>query len=340
MIDLLINYSFFLLKVITIVFVLFIPLLIFANANRHKKFGTKGQLVIKNLSDRLENMGFSVLGSQMNPKSFKKLLKETNKKKKKEEKNKEKESIFVLNFYGDMKATGVDKLKEEINAILASKTKCKEVVVKVESGGGSAFAYGLCAAELKRFIDNKISLTICIDKVAASGGYLMSCVATKIIAAPWAVVGSIGVIAQLPNLHRLLKKNAIDIELHTAGKYKRTLTTLGKNTPVGRKKFIKELDELHTVFKDFIKKHRPKIDVKKVATGEVWQGEQAKKIGLIDEISTSDAYLLGLSSKFKLLEVDYYERKPLGKKLGFAVQDVLENTAFRIYEIFNKNRFF
>lgn len=340
MIDLLINYSFFLLKVITIVFVLFIPLLIFANANRHKKFGTKGQLVIKNLSERLENMGFSVLGSQMNPKSFKKLLKETNKKKKKEEKSKEKETIFVLNFYGDMKATGVDKLKEEINAILASKTKCKEVVVKVESGGGAAFAYGLCAAELKRFIDNKISLTICIDKVAASGGYLMSCVATKIIAAPWAVVGSIGVIAQLPNLHRLLKKNAIDIELHTAGKYKRTLTTLGKNTPVGRKKFIKELDELHTVFKDFVKKHRPKIDVKKVATGEVWQGEQAKKIGLIDEISTSDAYLLGLSSKFKLLEVDYYERKPLGKKLGMAVQDVLENTAFKIYEIFNKNRFF
>ena len=340
MIDLLINYSFFLLKVITIVFVLFIPLLIFANANRHKKFGTKGQLVIKNLSERLENMGFSVLGSQMNPKSFKKLLKETNKKKKKEEKNKEKETIFVLNFYGDMKATGVDKLKEEINAILASKAKCKEVVVKVESGGGAAFAYGLCAAELKRFIDNKISLTICIDKVAASGGYLMSCVATKIIAAPWAVVGSIGVIAQLPNLHRLLKKNAIDIELHTAGKYKRTLTTLGKNTPVGRKKFIKELDELHTVFKDFVKKHRPKIDVKKVATGEVWQGEQAKKVGLIDEISTSDAYLLGLSSKFKLLEVDYYERKPLGKKLGMAVQDVLENTAFRIYEIFNKNRFF
>ena len=213
MIDLLINYSFFLLKVITIVFVLFIPLLIFANANRHKKFGTKGQLVIKNLSERLENMGFSVLGSQMNPKSFKKLLKETNKKKKKEEKSKEKETIFVLNFYGDMKATGVDKLKEEINAILASKTKCKEVVVKVESGGGSAFAYGLCAAELKRLIDNKISLTICIDKMAASGGYLMSCVATKIIAAPWAVVGSIGVIAQLPNLHRLLKKNAIDIEL-------------------------------------------------------------------------------------------------------------------------------
>ena len=191
MIDLLINYSFFLLKVITIVFALFIPLLIFANANRNKKFGTKGQLVIKNLSDRLENMGFSVLGSQMNPKSFKKLLKETNKKKKKEEKNKEKESIFVLNFYGDMKATGVDKLKEEINAILASKTKCKEVVVKVESGGGSAFAYGLCAAELKRLIDNKISLTICIDKMAASGGYLMACVATKIIAAP--AVGMTGI---------------------------------------------------------------------------------------------------------------------------------------------------
>ena len=339
MIELLIDYSFFLLKVVTIVIVIILPLLIISSANRQKKFGEKGHLIIKNLSERLDKMGTAILSSEMDKKSFKKFIKDKNKKKKKQ-KSPEKQSVYVLNFYGDIQATGVNKLKEEINAILSSKSKCKEVVLKVESGGGSAYAYGLCAAELKRLTDNKISLTVCIDKIAASGGYLMSCVANKIIAAPWAVVGSIGVIAQLPNLHRLLKKNAIDIEMHTAGRYKRTLTTLGKNTPTGRKKFIKELEELHSVFKDFVKENRPVIDVKKVATGEVWQGDQAKKIGLIDEIATADDYLLKLSSKFNLLELDYYERKPIGEKLGIATQDLIEKTVLKLYEIINKNRFF
>ena len=189
-------------------------------------------------------------------------------------------------------------------------------------------------------VDKKIQLPVCIDKVAASGGYLMSCVATKIIAAPWAVVGSIGVIAQLTNLHRLLKKNEIDIEMHTAGKFKRTLTTLGKNTPTGRKKFIEELEELHSVFKNFVKEHRPVINVKKVSTGEVWQGEEAKKIGLIDEIATSDDYLLQLANKFNLLEMDYLEKKPIAERLGAIAQSVLEKTVIKLYEVLSRDRFF
>jgi serine protease SohB len=182
-------------------------------------------------------------------------------------------------------------------------------VLKVESGGGSAYAYGLCAAELKRLIDNKIKLTVCIDKVAASGGYLMSCVASKIVAAPWALVGSIGVIAQMPNIHKLLKKNLVDFEMHTAGEFKRTLTVFGENTEEGRNKFKSELEDLHLIFKDFVKENRPKIKVTKVSTGEVWQGDKAVKLGLIDEIGTSDDYLLKLASKFKLLEIEYFEKK-------------------------------
>ena len=224
------DYGIFLLKVITIALAITIPLLIIVGSSKNKTT-SKGSLVVKNLSKKYENMGSSIRSSLLNPKELKKYNKEIQKKNKKDQKKPSKDdAVYVLNFNGDIQASEVSKLKHEINAILLSDTKCKEVVIKVESGGGSAYAYGLCAAELKRLVDNKIKLTVCIDKVAASGGYLMSCVASKIIAAPWAIVGSIGVIAQLPNFHRLLKKNSIDFEMHTAGEFKRTLTTLGENT--------------------------------------------------------------------------------------------------------------
>ena len=230
--ELLLDYLIFLLKVFTIALAVTVPLLMIIGSSKGKSL-PKGKLSISNLSEKYEEMGNAVKGSLMNPKELKKFNKEEAKKRKKKNKEDTEESVFVLNFKGDIQASEVEKLKQEINAILLSETQCKEVVVKVESGGGSAYAYGLCAAELKRLVDNKINLTVCIDKVAASGGYLMSCVASKIIAAPWAIVGSIGVIAQLPNFHRLLKKNLIDFEMHTAGEFKRTLTTLGENTDAG-----------------------------------------------------------------------------------------------------------
>jgi len=339
MIDLLVAYGFFLLKIITVLFVILIPILMISSSTKHRKETDKGRIIVKNLSDKLEEIGVTLKSAEMDPKAYKSFLKERNKKKKKENKGKPKEIVYVLDFKGDIQASAVDKLKQEINAIIASQVKCKEVVVKVESGGGSAYAYGLCAAELKRLVDNKIKLTVCIDKIAASGGYLMSCVATKIVAAPWAIVGSIGVIAQLPNFHRLLKKLDIDIEMHTAGKFKRTLTTLGKNTQQGREKFISELEDLHVVFKDFVKENRSKIQVAKVSTGEVWQGDKAKKLGLIDEIGTSDDYLLKLASKFKLLEIQYFEKKPFTARLGTAAEVIVEKGIYKILDIFNKDRF-
>ena len=339
MIDLLVAYGFFLLKVITVLLVILIPILMISSSTKHRKETDKGRIIVKNLSDKLEEIGVTLKSAEMDPKAYKSFLKERNKKKKKENKGKPKEIVYVLDFKGDIQASAVDKLKQEINAIIASQVKCKEVVVKVESGGGSAYAYGLCAAELKRLVDNKIKLTVCIDKIAASGGYLMSCVATKIVAAPWAIVGSIGVIAQLPNFHRLLKKLDIDIEMHTAGKFKRTLTTLGENTKQGREKFISELEDLHVVFKDFVKENRSKIQVAKVSTGEVWQGEKAKKLGLIDEIGTSDDYLLKLASKFKLLEIQYFEKKPFTARIGSAAEVIVEKGIYKILDIFNKDRF-
>jgi len=333
------DYGVFLLKVITIALAITIPLLVIIGSSKSKT-PSKGSLVVKNLSKNFEDMGTAIRSSQLNPKELKKYNKEIQKKKKADDKKPSKEdSVYVLNFNGDIQASEVTKLKHEINAILLSDTKCKEVVIKVESGGGSAYAYGLCAAELKRLVDNKIKLTVCIDKVAASGGYLMSCVASKIIAAPWAVVGSIGVIAQLPNFHRLLKKNSIDFEMHTAGEFKRTLTTLGENTEDGRKKFKSELEDLHLIFKDFVKEQRPQVDTKVVATGEVWQGEKAIEVGLIDALGTSDDYLVGLSKKLKLFEINYVEKKNLAERFAFSAQLLIEKSILKFYDIVNRDRF-
>jgi serine protease SohB len=335
--EILADYLVFLLKVFTIAVAITVPLLLIIGSSKGKT-QSKGKLAITNLSEKFEDMGNVVRSSNMNPKELKKFYKDITKNKKKKTDEKE-SSVFVLNFNGDIQASEVEKLKYEINAILLSESECKEVVVKVESGGGSAYAYGLCAAELKRLVDNDISLTVCIDKVAASGGYLMSCVATKIIAAPWAIVGSIGVIAQLPNFHRLLKKNLIDFEMHTAGEFKRTLTTLGENTEDGREKFKADLEDLHVIFKDFVKEQRPEVDTAIVATGEVWQGEEAVRVGLVDSLETSDNYLVNLSKDATLFEIEYIEKKNLSERFAFSMQLILEKSVIKFYDLINRDRY-
>ena len=336
--EILIDYLIFLLKVLTIALAVTVPLLIVISSSKGKS-QPKGTLSITNLSDKYEEMGNAIKGSLMSSKELKKFNKELSKNKKKKDKGDKEETVFVLNFNGDIQASQVEKLKQEINAILLSDSACKEVVVKVESGGGSAYAYGLCAAELKRLVDNDINLTVCIDKVAASGGYLMSCVASKIIAAPWAIVGSIGVIAQLPNFHRLLKKNSIDFEMHTAGAFKRALTTLGENTEEGREKFKSDLEDLHVIFKDFVKDQRPQVDTDVVATGEVWQGEEAMEVGLVDGLETSDNYLVNLYKEAKLFEIEFVEKKNLSERFAFSMQLLIEKSVIKFYDLINRDRF-
>lgn len=336
--EILLDYLIFLLKVLTIALAVTVPLLIVIGSSKGKS-QPKGTLSITNLSDKYEEMGNAVKGSLMSSKELKKFNKELSKNKKKKDKGDKEETVFVLNFNGDIQASQVEKLKQEINAVLLSDSSCREVVVKVESGGGSAYAYGLCAAELKRLVDNDINLTVCIDKVAASGGYLMSCVASKIIAAPWAIVGSIGVIAQLPNFHRLLKKNSIDFEMHTAGAFKRTLTTLGENTEEGREKFKSDLEDLHIIFKDFVKDQRPQVDTDVVATGEVWQGEEAMEVGLVDGLETSDNYLVNLYKEAKLFEIEFVEKKNLSERFAFSMQLLIEKSVIKFYDLINRDRF-
>lgn len=186
-----------------------------------------------------------------------------------------------------------------------------QVVVRLESPGGVVHGYGLAASQLQRLREKQIPLTVAVDKVAASGGYMMACVADKIVAAPFSIIGSIGVVAQIPNFNRFLKSKEIDIELHTAGQYKRTLTLLGENTEEGRQKFREDLNETHHLFKDFVHRMRPALDIDQVATGEHWYGTQAQEKGLVDEVGTSDDLLLNLMEGRELVGVRFTQRKRL-----------------------------
>ncbi|QIC75760.1 protease SohB [Acinetobacter indicus] len=236
------------------------------------------------------------------------------------------QKIYVLDFKGDMAASAVENLREEITLILATaKAGRDRVVVRLESPGGMVHGYGLAAAQLVRLRDAGFHLTICVDKVAASGGYMMACIANEIISAPFAIVGSIGVVAQVPNFNRLLKQHNIDFELYTAGQYKRTVTMFGENTEEGKAKFEEELQQTHSLFKHFVEKYRPQLNVEKVATGEHWYGQDASDLNLVDKLQTSDEYLLGLLLQHDVYVIETRRKPTLGEKLGLQAAQVADS---------------
>ncbi len=312
------EYGMFLAKAVTVVVALIaVIIVVLASTVKHKS--DKGELRITNLTEELEDLKHSLKEELLTKKQFKayeKQLKADEKAKEKAEEEATKGKVFVLDFKGSIDAGEVASLREEISAILAIAEKGDEVVVNVESGGGMVHGYGLASSQLDRLRQAEIPLTVCVDKVAASGGYMMACVANKVYAAPFAIVGSIGVVAQLPNFNRLLKKHEIDYEQHTAGDFKRTLTVFGENTDEGRQKFQQELEETHVLFKAFVGKYRPALDLTKVATGEHWYGQQAIELGLIDAISTSDDVLMALAGERKVYKLRYQLRKKLADKIA------------------------
>ncbi len=235
------------------------------------------------------------------------------------------QKIYVIDFKGDVQASAVENLREEITLILATAKAGKDrVVVRLESPGGMVHGYGLAAAQLVRLRDAGFHLTICVDKVAASGGYMMACIANEIITAPFAVVGSIGVVAQVPNFNRLLKEHNVDFELYTAGEYKRTVTMFGENTPEGKAKFEQELQQTHALFKHFVEKYRPKLNVEKVATGEHWYGQDALDLNLVDELKTSDEYLLSALPQHDVYVISTRRKPTLGEKLGLQAAQMAD----------------
>src|SRR5690606_38573601 len=231
--------------------------------------------------------------------------------------------IFVLDFKGDIRASATGSLREEVTAVLNVAQDGDRVLVRLENSGGTVHEHGLAASQLLRIKQRKLELTVAVDKVAASGGYLMACVADRIMAAPFAIVGSIGVLAQLPNFHRLLEERGVEWEQITAGRYKRTLTLFGKNTDEGRDKLKQELEDVHDLFKKQISDHRPQVDVDAVATGEHWYGMRALELKLVDEIRTSDDFLTEAAKEHDLYHVVYRRKRSWPERMMSGAEALL-----------------
>lgn len=258
---------------------------------------------------------------------------------------KKNEKIYLIDFKGDTYASAVTHLREEITLILSTaKAGRDRVVLRLESPGGVVHGYGLAAAQLLRLREAGFHLTICVDKVAASGGYMMACIASEIIAAPFAILGSIGVVAQVPNFNRLLKEKHIDFELYTAGEFKRTVTMFGENTEEGKAKFEEELHQTHHLFKHFVEKYRPKLNVEKIATGEHWYGQDAINLNLVDQLKTSDEYILGLLAQHDIYMIETRKKPTLGEKIGLqavqAIDSLIPNVVNKVIESLSKANHF
>lgn len=329
------HYGIFFAETITLVVAILVSLVgILAIINKGKMKG-KERIEITKLNEKYEELRVTLQQETCNKAELKSIKAQEKLKAKQEKaaqkKNKKKKTtatsiiekprrrIFIIDFNGDIRASEVENLRQEVTSILTIATPKDEVVVKIDSAGGLVHGYGLAASQLKRIRDRNIPLTAIVDKIAASGGYMMACVADRILAAPFAIIGSIGVISQLPNFNRFLKKHDIDFEQISAGEYKRTLTLFGENTNKGRKKLQQEIEEAHELFKSFVATHRSSVNINAIATGEHWFGIRAKELRLIDDIITSDDYLLEASDKADLYEIDYVVKKPFMEKISTSI---------------------
>lgn len=335
------TYGLFLAKAVTLVAAILIVVGGIIGMASKQRQGA-GQLEISSLSDKLDELKQHALELVMDKAALKKMRKEEKKEQKRKEKetskndDSKKPTLYVVDFDGSTDAHETDALREEITAILMVANDKDEVLVRLESGGGVVHGYGLAASQLQRIKDKNIELTVSVDKIAASGGYMMACVADKILSANFAIIGSIGVIAQLPNFNKLLKRNDIDFEQHTAGEFKRTLTIFGENNDEGREKFRDELEEVHTMFKEHVQSNRPDLEIEKVATGEYWYGIKAKELGLVDELSTSDDYLLTAHDKKQIFKVKFSTPKKLSEKLANAASMSIEATVMKLWHRANR----
>ncbi|MCY3803439.1 MAG: protease SohB [Gammaproteobacteria bacterium] len=340
MLEFISEYGLFLTKVLTIL--IFVWIVISLLSSLSKKSRAVDHLEITHLNKKYKSMADTLLLSLLPKKEFRKTRKQSKKEARLEKKKTSSEvrkRIFVLNFLGNIRATAVRHLRKEITAILSVATSRDEVLVCLENTGGLVHEHGFAASQLLRIKQKDIPLTVSIDKVAASGGYMMACVADKIIAAPFAVVGSIGVLAQIPNFNRMLDKHGVDFELMKAGELKRTLTMFGKNTHEDREHFNRQLEDTHALFKEFVKDHRPGLEIDKVSTGEHWLASRALELNLVDTLITSDDYLLQASHDADIYEVNYTVPKTLSERIAASVHASTEKVFFSWWQKAQDSRF-
>ncbi|WP_375739480.1 protease SohB [Pseudomonas boanensis] len=334
------EYAGFLARTVTLVVAILVILAaIAALRSRNRRVGA-GHLDVRKLNDFFKELRERLEHAVLDKEHLKAARKAEAKAAKRAKKAGEHKSrVFVLDFDGDIKASATDHLRHEVTALLSMATPKDEVVLRLESGGGMVHSYGLASSQLARIRDAGVPLTVCVDKVAASGGYMMACIGQKILAAPFSIIGSIGVVAQLPNVHRLLKKHDIDFEVLTAGEYKRTLTVFGENTEKGRQKFQEDLETTHVLFKDFVGRYRPQLAMDEIATGEVWLGVAALNKRLVDELRTSDEYLAERAREAELFHLHYVARKSLQERVGLAASVALDRLLLNWWTRLNQQRF-
>ena len=346
------EYGLFLAKIVTFVVAALVVISVIMSAAQKDRgdHEGEGELKIRKLNEKYEKLRESIqsrLMSDHQRKVFQKARKKAQKAEKKaakaakntDEQDDSRGRVYVLDFDGDIKASDTDPLRRAITAVLSIADPEKdEVVIRLESGGGLVHSYGLAAAQLDRIRSKGLRLTACVDKVAASGGYMMACVADRIVASPFAILGSIGVVAQLPNFHRFLKKNDVDFEVLTAGEHKRTMTIFGENTDKGRQKFLEDLEDTHGLFKEYVSERRPDLDIAAVANGDIWFGKRALEVKLIDEIKTSDEYLIEACDRADVVSVAYQRKRTLPEKLGLATSTALEHTVWKILSAFRNQK--
>lgn len=313
------EYGLFLAKTLTLVIAILVIIAAIAGAILRQKHSQEDRIDVKKLNSHYQHMATSLKSAILSKQSFKQDQKAEKKKAKQLDKagDEDKKRVYVMHFDGDIKASPVESLREEISAVLTSASDKDEVVLKLESGGGMVHGYGLAASQLQRIRDREIPLTVCVDKIAASGGYMMACVANRIISAPFAIIGSIGVLAQIPNFNRMLKDKNIDFEQFKGGDYKRTVTLFGETTDEDRAKMQSEIDQTHVLFKRFVKQQRPALDIEKVANGDHWFGAEAIDLGLVDALQTSDDYLMSLADTADIFEIAYHAKKSLKDRVPF-----------------------
>lgn len=334
------DYASFLAKTVTLVVAIVVILVAIASLRGKGRRRSSGQLQVTKLNDFYKGLRERLEQSLLDKDRLKALRKEQAKSLKKDKKQADpKPRVYVLDFDGDIKASATESLRHEITALLTLATDKDEVVLRLESGGGMVHSYGLASSQLARIRQAGIPLTICIDKVAASGGYMMACIGDKIISAPFAILGSIGVVAQLPNVNRLLKKHDIDFEVLTAGEYKRTLTVFGENTEKGREKFQQDLDITHALFKNFVANYRPQLAIDDVATGEIWLGVAALDKQLVDELKTSDEYIGERAKNAEVFHLHYVQRKSLQERMGMAATGSLDRLLLGWWSRLTQQRF-
>jgi serine protease SohB len=340
--EFLFSYGLFIAKIITALVALAFAVAIIAGGRKQEE---EAQLKISNLNGKYNALKSKVKQSIMDKKQYKQFIKETEKEAKIAKKDNKSDKtprakLYVLEFDGDIKASEVKTLRDEITAILSVAEPQDEVLLKLDNSGGMVHEHGLAASQLQRIKDAKLRFTVVVDKVAASGGYMMACVADKIVAAPFSIIGSIGVLAQLPNFSRLMDKAGIDFEQHTAGEYKRTVTMFGKNSDREIEKLKLDLQETHTLFREFVSSHRPKLDIDKVATGEHWYGTQALELNLIDEIKTSDEILLDSLELFDIYEIKMELKKGLQDKLLGGLASVFSGVRNKLASEENQSKYY